>query len=246
MQNLTIAFFSYSTHQDFLVPGLRSIYRYAPTAREIVLVWDDFVRARPVNFDLIREQSGVEFRVVLQSEITSWPKAIGEWGWIKQQLAKLSCYLYTTTKYTWIIDGDVILRGDPELFHPDGRPYLRYDIRATDAGYVHFIKRYLGFQNFYPHDFVGSTCLFDNQECKKIHDYVLESQGMSLTDCVNQCITEPNHHEWPFSEFETYGTWIINTCPESHVLAPRNWKYAAREYNLDCPIQIGYTEKELS
>lgn len=232
MHDLTIALFSFNGHQEFLVPGLRAIYQYAPEAKEIVLVWDDFVRIRPVDFDLVRQQSGVPFRLIMQSEIAPWPDAIARWGWIKQQLAKLSCYRYISTRYTWIVDGDVLIRADPDLFHADGRPYLRYNTIPTSPGYVSFIKRYLDLHDIYPHDFVGSTCLFDNQECEKIYEHVLKKQGMTLTDCVNECITELDHDPWPFSEFETYGTWIVNTCPESHVLAYQNWHYI---YEIQSP-----------
>lgn len=239
MDDLTIAFFSFNGHQDFLESGLKSIYKHAPKHKEILLVWDDFVRRRPIDFDKVRGDTGVDFRVILQSEIHPWSEAIGRWGWIKQQLAKLSCYKYTSTRYTWIVDGDVSLKGDPALFCPDGRPYLRYDTTSpTYPGYVDFIKKYLQIDRIFQHDFVGSTCLFDNEECKKLDAHARATFGISLIDCVHDCIIAPDHDPWPFSEFETYGTWIYNTCPDTHMLAPRNWNYA-KEHNIDQPIQIG-------
>lgn len=244
MDDLTIAFFSFDGHRDFVCSGLRSIYEHAPKHKEIILVWDDFVRWYPVDFDKIKDETKVDFRVVLQSEIHPWSEAISRWGWIKQQLAKMSCYEYTNTRYTWIVDGDVCIKRAPDLFHPDGRPYLRYHLRSTSPGYVDFIKQYLNLDKIFEHDFVGSTCLFDNHECKKINQHALKTSGMSLIDCVNDCITRPNHGLWPFSEFETYGTWIYNTCLDTHVLAPRNWNYVLSESNLDCPIQIGYPQKD--
>lgn len=244
MDDLTIVFFSFNRHQDFLYSGLRSIYEHAPKHKEIVLVWDDFLRERPVNFDEVRARTGVDFRLVLQGEIHPWPEAIGRWGWIKQQLAKLSCYKYTSTRYTWIVDGDVRIEGDPELFHSDGRPYLRYDSRASYPGYIDFIKKYLKLDSIFRYDFVGSTCLFDNLECQKLDVHAHKTSGMSLIDCVHDCIMLADHDSHPFSEFETYGTWIYNTCLETHVLAPRNWNYVGQESNLDWPIQVGHQNED--
>ena len=244
MHDLTIALFSFNGHQQFLSSTLTSIHRYAPPHKEIVLVWDDYVRWYPIDFDQIKNDTGVEFRVVLQSELYSWPQAIGEWGWIKQQLAKMLCFQYTQTRYTWIIDGDVLLVGDPDLFHTDGRPYLRYDTKPTSPGYIDFIKKYLKLDKLFPYDFVGSTCLFDTIQCQKINEHAYRMSNMSLIDCVHDCITAEDHDLWPFSEFETYGTWIYNNCPDTHILAPRNWNYTFKEHNYTLPIQIGYITQQ--
>lgn len=246
MHDLTIAVFSFNFHQDLLPYVLKSIKAHGPACKEIVVVWDDFVRQRDVDFDVIKAQSDCDFRVVKHSEICSWPESIARWGWIKQQLAKLFCYKYTTTQYTWIVDGDVLLTGDPELFDDKAIPYLRYDKDyQIGIGYMEFIKKYLNIHNFYQYDFVASTFLFDRDLCQQIFSHAQKSSGLSLVQCVDHCITQPNHDEWPFSEFLTYGNWVYNNSdPGTYVLKERNWSYSA-EKRWDRPIQIMWSYSPL-
>jgi hypothetical protein len=238
MNNLTIAVYSYNRHQDLLPYVLKSIKKHGPVCKEILVVWDDFFREWDVDFEDIKTQSGCNFRVIKHSEIYAWPEVIGRWGWIKQQLVKLFCYTYTTTKYTWIVDSDVLLTGDPELFSNQGEPYLRYDKKPTGSGYIKFIEKYLDIHNFYEHDFVGSTCLFDNYQCQQIFEHVQKKTSITLVDCVAQCITESNRDDCPFSEFETYGTWLYNKDSYNHILKERNWNYCHLEKNWHKPIQV--------
>lgn len=246
MHDLTIAVFSFNFHQDLLPYLLKSIKQHGPACKEIVVVWDDFVRERHVDFDNVKKESGCDFRVVKHSEVCDWPESIKGWGWIRQQLVKLFCYNYTSTKYTWIVDGDVVLTGDPVLFNDQGIPYLRYDKDyPIGVGYMEFIKKYLGIDNFYQYNLVASTFLFDRDECRQIASHVQKTSGSSLVQCVNHCITQPNHDEWPFSEFLTYGTWVFNrTDPDTYVLQERNWSYS-QEKRWDRPIQIMWSSLPL-
>jgi hypothetical protein len=239
MNDLTIAVFSFNGHQDLLPYLLKSIKEHGPACKEIVVVWDDLICERGVDFDTIKKQSGCDFRVVKHTEVHSWPEAIARWGWIRQQLVKLFCASYTTTKYTWIVDGDVLLTGDPELFNDQGKPYIRYDKDyPIGVGYMEFIKKYLNIHNFYQYDLVGSTFLFDRDQCQQIFSHAQRTAGLSLVQCVDHCITQPNHDEWPFSEFLTYGTWVYNNSdPDTYVLQERNWR-GNREKRYDRPIQI--------
>lgn len=238
MKDISIAVFSFNGHQHLLPYCLKSIYKNAPDYEEIIVVWDDNVDWQPVDFDQLRVDTGVNFRVILHSQIYPWTEEINQWGWIKQQLAKLACHTYTNTKYTWIVDGDVLLTGDPNLFDPMGQPHLRYHRQSTNPAYNLFIKQYLDIHKFYPYDFVGSTCLFENDQCRKIDQHVQKISGMSLIDSVHHCIIQPNHDPWPFSEFQTYGTWIYNMHPDTHRLSERNWNYCQNERRYDLPVQI--------
>lgn len=239
MHAFTVAVFSYNHHQHFLPYLLRSVLQHVKDLHDLVVVWDDYVRECPIDFDLIRREINHPFRVILHSEIFPWPDAIGRWGWIKQQLCKMLCHSWCDDEYVWIVDGDVLITGDPVLFDPNGRAYLRYDAsRPTHKSYLDFIRRYLGLPQSYPYDFVGSTALFNTYECISIDQHARLTSGMDLVKCVLDCIEQPNHDPWPFSEFETYGTWIYNTARHSHVLAERNWNYCAIEYNWNMPIQV--------
>lgn len=238
-----IAFFSFNRHQDLLVPGLKSVIRNVPNFNEIILVWDDYLRERPIDFDQIKNEVGYDLRIIKHTELYDWPESIGKWGWVKQQLAKLLCFTYSNSKYTWICDGDVLLTGDPELFH-NGKPYLRYDstekIDETDSGYYHFIKKYFNIQNYYPYSWIGSTNLFDNSICKEMFDFCLTHHNKSLIECVKETI-ENSTSQFPFSEFETYGNYCYTNHQDKFYIDTYNWSRSGHKIkNRNFPIQVDW------
>lgn len=243
MNNFTVAIFSFTLHQDILPYAIKSVRKHLPN-NDIVVVWDDFLRDRPIDFDEIRKQTNCDFRVVKHTEIYNWPEAIGRWGWIKQQLAKLLCYTYIDTPYTWIFDGDVYLTGDPELFD-NGVPYLRYHPgNGIGAGYKEFMGNYYDFKTINKDSFIGSTCLFDHNVLKEMFDVCENRNGKNLIECVNETILSDNCHDFPFSEFETYGHYIINNYPDKVSLAIRNWRYefGPKDNVNNVPIRIMWAE----
>ena len=58
-----IAFFSFDNHRDLLVPGLKSVLKHTPEFNDIILVWDDYVRKSPIDFDQIQDQIGHKITV---------------------------------------------------------------------------------------------------------------------------------------------------------------------------------------
>ena len=238
-----IAFFSFDNHRDLLVPGLKSVLKHTPEFNDIILVWDDYVRKSPIDFDQIQDQIGHKITVIKHTDLDPWPKKIGCWGWIKQQLVKLRCFEYSSTEYTWIVDGDVLLTGNPELFI-DNKPVLRYDqeriVNTSTSEYHHFIQKYFGIEDFIRHTWVGSTCLFDNNICREIWEYCLSRNHKTLTECVEETISNitDTHLHWPFSEFELYGSYCKHFHPDKFYMTEKNWNYAPRGKKLDMPIQI--------
>lgn len=243
MHDLTISIFSFSGHQYLLPYCLRSIYKNAPACKEIVLVWDDYIDWYPIDFDKLRRDSKVDFRLVRQSDICSWPDSIIRWGWIKQQLAKLRCYTYATTEYTWIVDGDVLITGDPELFIDD-RPVLRYDSNdSVSEGYKPFMRQYLGIEDFDANTYVGSTCLFEHSVCESLESLCRSRSGMDLVQAVDHMIASGSHTELPFSEFECYGH--LARQKSQTLIRPQNWNYVHnRRPDWTSPIQIDWARPE--
>ena len=236
MQDLTIVVFSFSRHRQFLDYCLKSVAKNSPPHQEIVLVWDDGKCWDPMDFDQVRRDTEVNFRVVKHSQIYEWPDKILHWGWIKQQLAKLGCWKYINTKYAWIVDGDVLITGDPQLFSGN-RPVLRFDPGdAVPEDYRFFMANYLGISSYHPHTFVGSTALFDVDICRQLDKHCYQQSGMDLMTAVETMLEQGQHPELPFSEFECYGHYAKSvSSPE---ILPKNWNQGPWEKHWDFPIQI--------
>ena len=241
-----IAVLSFNGHQDLLVPGLKSIIKNVPNYNRIILVWDDYVRERPVDFEKIQDEINHKLTVVKHTDLDPWPEAIGQWGWIKQQLVKLRCHEYSTASHVWIVDGDVMVTGDPDLFR-NGRPVLRYDyerpVDFSNSQYHDFIRKYFGIENFNQFTWVGSTCVFDTKICQEIWSVCEQRNGKSLMTCVEETIAplpKGSTKNWPFSEFELYGSYCHPHKSDSVVIDKKNWNYAPMIEGLDQPIQIAW------
>jgi hypothetical protein len=223
-----------------LVPGLRNIIKNVPDYNEIILVWDDYVREKPINFEQVQEDIQHDLRVIKHTELYDWPDSIAQWGWIRQQLAKLLCFEYSKSQYTWICDGDVLVTDDPELFH-NQTPCLRYDdtrLYTTELTYVPFMQQYFGIKTPFEKSFVGSTALFDNSICKEMWSYCSENYKKSLVACVEEFIFNNPNNTHPFSEFATYGNYCYTHHRDKFFLARHNWNYVPEKNNSKSPIQI--------
>ena len=236
MDDLTVAIYSYPGHQALLPYLLASIREYGPPARECILIWDDIRQRRePIDFDSLKRTSGVDFRLIRHSSINTWSATVLRWGWIRQQLIKFMSPSYTSTRYTWLIDGDVVLINRPRLFEHE-RPCLYHVDRPTDPGYVQFMRDYLRIENFYPGDFVASTFLFDRQILREIEAHAVSVTGQTLIECVEHCIGQPTCGQFPFSEYATYGTWVYNH--HDHALLPGNWNHCPAGRDPTKPVQV--------
>jgi hypothetical protein len=241
MNKFDVAFFSFEYDLDWVVPGLKKIIQHVPDYNKIILVWDDYIKNLPIDFDRIQEQVQHEIFVVRHSELYDWPQSIIEWGWIKQQLVKLMCYRYSNSDFTWICDSDVSVVGNPELFY-NNLPCLRYDSNRPyekEMCYVSFIEKYFKINSMFEKSFVGSTCLFDNSICKEMWEYCLQNNNQSLVECVEEFICDNPNNTHPFSEFATYGNYCYTQHSDKFYTLGHNWNYYPNGKNLNWPIQIG-------
>lgn len=235
MPPFTAVIVSYNGHQDLLPYCLISTYKHLPETEEILVIWDDYVRERQIDFDAIRKKTQVPFRVVYHSDFQSWPQRIAAWGWIRQQLIKLQCHRFTSTRYNFVIDGDVILTGDPILFDAD-TPILRVDrSRPVAESYKFFGEKYLGIRSWNDSTFVGSTGLLDQEVCVIMERICQHHSGKDLTSAVAHMLELEPHLSLPFSEFEYYGH-----LAKSQGMTPQvaNWNHVPHDLNVHLPIQI--------
>jgi len=240
--DFNIAVFSFYQHKNLLPWCLKSIKTNIHGYNKIFVIWDDYLIKKQIDFNKIKSDVGIQFEVIKHTEIYNWPKRIGRWGWIRQQLAKMLCYTYIENKRTLIVDGDVIFTGDPNLFR-NNKIYLRQDRDVVVPNcYKHFMTKYLDISKFSAHTWVGSTCMFEHDILKKIDDICIEKNNMNLVECVNNMLMTGKHADLPFSEFETYGHFCEQHFRDRFIIDERNWCYP-RELK-QTPIKIMWADNK--
>jgi hypothetical protein len=234
---LDIAIFSYHGHQHLLPYTLDSIVKNVKDFNRIVLIWDGI---DPPNDIQNLKKIYPDLDYVRHVDICSWPQSIVNWGWIKQQLVKLSSHQYSKADYVWVVDSDVIITGDPQIFDKaNKRPHLHYSERIkskTTKDYL-FITDKFGIDKFYLNSFVGSTCLFELDVLKSMLDECVTRNGKSLIECVREEVEKTTLNDTDvFSEFQTYNTYLYNLYPERYTIAPGPWSFIGKYPKK--PVQI--------
>jgi hypothetical protein len=89
--------------------------------------------------------------------------------------------------------------------------------------------------------------VFDTKICKEIFSECLRRNQKSLTECVEETckpLLQNQANNWPFSEFELYGSYCFEHKLDSVVVDKKNWNYAPGQAGINLPIQIMWQNYE--
>lgn len=139
---------------------------------------------------------------------------VGPWdrsGWIFQQLLKLNADKISSEKNIYVIDADTVLVS-PQKFEKDGKIILL----ASDEYYFPYFetfKRIFGYGTLASFSFVAHQMLFDTDRLKELR-FDMEKGGKNKkwyqVILNNLDLKEISS----FSEYETYGNWMMKNHPE--------------------------------
>lgn len=143
-------------------------------------------------------------------------------GWYYQQFLKMAYAYVCSDEYYISWDSDTIPLKKIALFDDQNKPYL--DTKAEyNPGYFRTIKNMFGMDKSYDRSFIAEHMLFSREYMLEMISEIeaLSCDGVRFYEKILACIDIDNM-KMGFSEFETYGTWVINRHPDAYVL--RDWK----------------------
>lgn len=143
-------------------------------------------------------------------------------GWYYQQFLKMAYSRICEEPYYMSWDSDTLPLRRIEMFDANGSPF--FDIKKEYIpGYFKTIKKIFGMEKVLELSFISEHMLFNKGFMKEV---IREIEAMTYPGIVfyEKIINaiDIDNMQWGFSEFETYGTWIMNRHPDSYRL--RNWK----------------------
>lgn len=150
-------------------------------------------------------------------------------GWYYQQFLKMGYAEICETDYYMTWDSDTIPLRRIKMFNEKGKPYL--DTKAEyNPGYFRTIKNLFGMEKSYERSFIAEHMLFRKDLMLEMIDEInsLDYNGDTFYERIFYAIDIDNM-KLGFSEFETFGTWIMNRHPDVYAL--RLWK-SMRRANL--------------
>lgn len=137
-------------------------------------------------------------------------------GWYLQQFVKMG---FSTTKYckdyylSW--DADTIPLKKIELFNINGKPYFTMK-EEYHRPYFVTIKKIFGYEKSSEYSFISENMMFNKKIMNELI-ITIENVGKSGDSWFKKIIDEmPANENNAFSEFETYGTFVINKMPNSY------------------------------
>ncbi len=143
-------------------------------------------------------------------------------GWYYQQFLKMAYAYACDCDHYMSWDSDTIPLRKIKLFNDKGLPYL--DTKAEfNPGYFRTIRNLFGMEKAYDRSFIAEHMLFSREYMLEMIAEIenLPCDGTRFYEKIFASIDLDNM-KMGFSEFETYGTWIMNRHPESYAL--RAWR----------------------
>lgn len=142
-------------------------------------------------------------------------------GWLLQQFIKLGYALNFEDEEYLVWDADVLLIDDFEL-KKNGKPkFFLYD-KHMHVEYLPTIKKLLG-DNLKPHGeytFVNHYMIFETRLVREMLDKILINDDVAGDTWWEKCIYAIRLQDLSrsgFSEFETYGEYVIANHPDAYV-----------------------------
>ena len=169
----------------------------------------NYKNIKTINEDTLVE--GLSF-VTLKNYLEQ-RKAEGRTGWYFQQFLKLGYALTTEEEYYLIWDADTVPIKPIEMFDDNGHPF--FDIKTEyHKPYFKTIKELLNLDKTINGSFISEHMIFKTAFVREMIDEIQmtdPSQPWFLN--IIDAIDDEDLPFSGFSEFETYGTYVVNKHP---------------------------------
>lgn len=149
-------------------------------------------------------------------------------GWYYQQFLKLLYSYQCEEEYYLIWDSDTVPVHKVTMFGEDGRPL--FDMKTEyHVPYFCTIEKLFGLKKTIDKSFISEHMLFSVPIVKKMIQEIernTQLKGQDFCEKVLNVVAETGYTQLAFSEFETYGTYVLNRYQEVYGL--RDWKSLRR------------------
>ncbi len=142
-------------------------------------------------------------------------------GWYYQQFLKMAFSERSKGEYYMSWDADTVPLRKIEMLGENGKPY--FDIKPEyNPGYFKTIRKLFNIERQLDSSFISEHMIFSRHYMKEL---IAEIEGMDIYgDSFYEKLfyaIDINNMKWGFSEFETYGNWMLNRHPQAYEL--REW-----------------------
>lgn len=145
-------------------------------------------------------------------------------GWYYQQFLKMSYAHVTEDEYYFVWDGDTIPVRPVSMRAKDGVPYFDTKKEYYEPYFISMKVLFSGMDKCIQSSFISEHMLVKSDYMRDVQKCLMENdalQGDTFYERILRGIGNPRLNDASFSEFETYGTFVVKNYPESYRL--RKW-----------------------
>lgn len=149
---------------------------------------------------------------ITKNEVKYYENKVDRSGWLFQQLLKLSGDTVCSQNYYLVIDADTILLR-PQIFRHNQKTLFNCS-KEYHKPYSMMYEDLLGRKPVCPVSFVSHYMLFEKEKVGKLKEVIEARNKLKWYAAV---INKANSGEGKFSEYETYGNFVLAYCPNQAV-----------------------------
>ncbi len=145
-------------------------------------------------------------------------------GWYYQQFLKMQYSRICENEYYMVWDGDTVPCGQIEMFDGSGVPYLDLKMEYHEEYFITLRNILPGLEKCVEKSFISEHMLMNCQLMKTLIEQIESNSilcGVAFYEKILRAIRPEVLQENSFSEFETYGTFVMTNYPDSYRL--RHW-----------------------
>lgn len=145
-------------------------------------------------------------------------------GWYYQQFLKMEYSRICDNEYYMSWDGDTVPCKDVVMIREDGMPYLDLKHEYNELYFTTMARLIPGLRKIIDASFISEHMLFKCDIMKRLIDKIEannEFGGVRFYEKIIGCIPIEDLQSNGFSEFETYGSFVCLTAPQTYRL--REW-----------------------
>jgi len=213
-----------------VVDGIRRHVAHPLVAITIVAHPTDDLRALADRLGcvLVDERDVLPFT---KQKIEYRPHGVDRSGWLFAQLIKLHADVVTGARFTLCCDADTVYVRARVCLTNDGRPILDVSGREYHHPYMAAYTRLTGLPVRSAVSFVTHQMLFDREMLERLRQHVHTLHGRPFWEAV-VAATDRTHNAG-FSEFETYGNFLLETLGQAGVCTTYSSNREVRRADAD-------------
>ena len=211
-----------------LLGNTNIFFKYLPI-KNIYIIGPDTIKDRIMQKNdsrliFINENEFVDVEKIRATYLSRTSKNINRSGWYIQQFIKMQFSRFTKDEYYLIWDSDTIPLKQVKMFDEDSRPFFDMKTEFHEPYFDTIAKLFPDVHKVINKSFISEHMIINSNFMRVLIDEIESNSALDGENFQEKIINAINLKDLTssgFSEFETYGNYVMTRYPESYIL--RDW-----------------------